>query len=105
MMVWPEHGAVTLNNLQMCYRFETPLVLKGHNVLISGGEQIGVVGRAGSGKSSLSLVLMHIIKPSISENVQGTNYDAPLIVDDGDVMCISLHDLRMKLGIILQLPV
>ena len=103
--IWPEHGAVTLRNLQMRYRSETPLVLKGLNVSIIGGERIGVVGRTGSGKSSLLLVLMRIVEPSLSESVQETTYDAPLTIDEVDVMRIGLRDLRTKLGIIPQSPV
>jgi len=102
---WPEQGAVTLKNLQMRYRSETPLVLKGLNVSIGGGERIGVVGRTGSGKSSLLLVLMRIVEPSISDTVEETNYDAPLTIDEVDVMRIGLRDLRTKLGIIPQSPV
>lgn len=44
---WPENGTITLNNLQMRYRSETPLVLKGLSLSIGAGERIGVVGRTG----------------------------------------------------------
>lgn len=44
---WPKNGAITLTNLQMKYRSETPLVLKGLNVSIHAGERVGVVGRTG----------------------------------------------------------
>ena len=44
---WPENGAITLKNLQMRYRSETPLVLKGLDISIGAGERIGVVGRTG----------------------------------------------------------
>lgn len=49
---WPSKGEIVLNNLQMRYRPDTPLVLKGLNVTIAGGERIGVVGR--TGKSIMS---------------------------------------------------
>ena len=55
---WPESGGFIINNLKMRYRSETPLVLKGLDVRIKGGEHIGVVGRTGSGKSSLLLVFV-----------------------------------------------
>ena len=44
---WPNKGDITLNNLKMRYRKDTPLVLKGLSVSIAGGERIGVVGRTG----------------------------------------------------------
>lgn len=85
---WPENGAITLRNLEMRYRPETPLVLKGLSVKIEAGERIGVVGRTGSGKSSMLLVLMRIVEPYISEDLQGEKYDAPLEIDGVDVMRI-----------------
>lgn len=85
---WPENGAMTLRNLEMRYRPETPLVLKGLTVSIGAGERIGVVGRTGSGKSSMLLVLMRIVEPYIPEDLQGEKYDAPIVIDGVDVMRI-----------------
>ena len=99
---WPIHGTIKLTNLTMRYRQETPLVLKGLDVTIRGGERIGVVGRTGSGKSSLFLCLMRIVEPELA--VSG-EYHAPLMVDDVDVLRIGLFDLRSKFGIIPQNPV
>ena len=99
---WPENGAVTLKNLQMRYRSDTPFVLKGLNVSIGKGERVGVVGRTGSGKSSLLLVLMRIVEPYLSEE---ETYETPLEIDGIDVMRVGLFDLRTKIGIIPQLPV
>ena len=102
---WPENGAITLNNLEMSYRSDTPLVLKGLNVSIGAGERIGVVGRTGSGKSSMLLVLMRIVEPYLSADMLGKKYEAPLTIDGVDVMRIGLLDLRTKMGIIPQSPV
>ena len=44
---WPDKGVITLNNLKMRYRKDTPLVLKGLSVSIAAGERVGVVGRTG----------------------------------------------------------
>lgn len=100
---WPSKGTIQMKNLVMRYRSETPLVLKGLNVTIQGGERVGVVGRTGSGKSSLLLCLMRIVEPDLGE--AGTAYDAPLTVDGLDVLRMGLHDLRSKFGIIPQNPV
>jgi ATP-binding cassette, subfamily C (CFTR/MRP), member 1 len=99
---WPNNGTIKLTNLTMRYRQETPLVLKGLDVTIRGGERIGVVGRTGSGKSSLFLCLMRIVEPELA--VSG-EYQPPLMVDDVDVLRIGLVDLRSKFGIIPQNPV
>jgi len=102
---WPEKGALTLKNLEMRYRSETPLVLKGLDVTIGAGERIGVVGRTGSGKSSMLLVLMRIVEPYLTEDMPGKKYEAPLTIDGVDVLRIGLFDLRSKMGIIPQSPV
>ena len=85
---WPENGAITLTNLEMRYRPETPLVLKGLNLSIGAGERIGVVGRTGSGKSSLLLVLMRLVEPYVSEDLRGEKYEPPIVIDGVDVMRI-----------------
>jgi len=95
----------TMKNLKMRYRSETPLVLKGLNVTINAGERIGVVGRTGSGKSSVLLALMRIVEPHLSEGAKDEAYEAPLTIDGVDVMRIGLLDLRTKIGIIPQSPV
>jgi ABC-type multidrug transport system fused ATPase/permease subunit len=99
---WPDKGAIALDNLLMRYRKETPLVLKGLTVRIAGGERVGVVGRTGSGKSSLLLCLMRLVEPELDE---GGAYKAPLTIDGVDALRIGLLDLRSKIGIIPQSPV
>lgn len=101
---WPEKGEITLNNLKMRYRKDTPLVLKGLSVSIAGGERIGVVGRTGSGKSSLLLTLLRLVEPSL-EDVNAADYEAPLSIDGVDTLRVGLKELRSKLGIIPQNPV
>lgn len=100
---WPTTGAITLNNLRMRYREDTPLVLKGLNVSIKGGERIGVVGRTGSGKSSLLLTLLRLVEPDL--DMDRDNYEAPMTIDGVDTLRIGLRELRSSLGIIPQNPV
>lgn len=92
---WPSHGNVELKDLQVRYRPNTPLVLKGITLSIQGGEKIGVVGRTGSGKSTLIQVLFRLVEPS----------GGRIIVDGIDIGVLGLHDLRSRFGIIPQEPV
>jgi ABC-type multidrug transport system fused ATPase/permease subunit len=100
---WPDKGEIVLKNLRMRYRSETPLVLKGLSLTIAGGQRIGVVGRTGSGKSSLMLCLLRLVEPSLADD--SGEYEAPLTIDGVDVLRIGLKELRSKLGIIPQNPV
>nr|QWN59132.1 ATP-binding cassette C transporter [Rehmannia glutinosa] len=92
---WPTQGNVELKNLQVRYRPDTPLVLKGITLNITGGEKIGVVGRTGGGKSTLIQVLFRLVEPSAGK----------IIIDGIDISALGLHDLRSRFGIIPQEPV
>ncbi|XP_063222702.1 multidrug resistance-associated protein 1-like [Bacillus rossius redtenbacheri] len=92
---WPQEGRVEFRNYQLRYREGLDLVLKGINLTINGGEKVGIVGRTGAGKSSLTLALFRIVEPA-----GGTIY-----IDGVDVTAIGLHALRSRITIIPQDPV
>ncbi|CAI9118330.1 OLC1v1019889C1 [Oldenlandia corymbosa var. corymbosa] len=87
---WPNHGDIVVSNLQVRYRWNTPLVLKGISLSIHGGEKIGVVGWTGSGKSTLIQVFFRLVEPSAGK----------IVIDGVDFSNLGLHDLRSRLGII-----
>lgn len=55
--MWPADGQVRFNDYKVRYRDGLDLVLKGITVSIEGGQKVGIVGRTGAGKSSLTLAL------------------------------------------------
>lgn len=59
---WPQQGAIKFENLQMRYRDDTEIVLKGINMVLKAREKIGICGRTASGKSSLTLTLFRVIE-------------------------------------------
>ncbi|KAL8764209.1 MAG: hypothetical protein Q9184_000178 [Pyrenodesmia sp. 2 TL-2023] len=91
-MGWPAHGAVDIKNYSTRYRPGLDLVLKDINLDIKAHEKIGVVGRTGAGKSSLTLALFRIIEP-----VSGY-----IAIDGLNTSTIGLRDLRSRLAIIPQ---
>lgn len=54
---WPEHGELIFDNFSVKYRPELDLVLRDLSFTVKSGEKIGIVGRTGAGKSSLTLSL------------------------------------------------
>ncbi|XP_064079533.1 multidrug resistance-associated protein 1-like [Macrobrachium nipponense] len=66
---WPEEGVVEFRNYSTRYREGLDLVVKNINCKILRGEKIGIVGRTGAGKSSLTLALFRIIEPAGGEIV------------------------------------
>lgn len=71
------------------------MVLKGIDFSVKSQEKIGIVGRTGAGKSSLTLALFRIIEAA----------DGKIVIDDVDIAQIGLHSLRSRLTIIPQDPV
>ena len=92
---WPEHGAVTFNQYAMRYREGLDLVIKGISCNIKGGEKIGIVGRTGAGKSSLTMAMFRLCEPA----------EGGMVIDNKDTSKLGLHDLRPKITIIPQEPV
>ncbi|XP_063223011.1 multidrug resistance-associated protein 1-like [Bacillus rossius redtenbacheri] len=92
---WPTGGKVEFRNYQLRYREGLPLVLKGINFTIQGGEKVGIVGRTGAGKSSLTLALFRIIEAA----------GGAILIDDVDIATLGLHTLRSRITIIPQDPV
>ncbi|KAL1787419.1 canalicular multispecific organic anion transporter 1 [Sigmodon hispidus] len=92
---WPSKGEVQFNSYQVRYRPELDLVLRGITCHIKSTEKVGVVGRTGAGKSSLTNCLFRILESAGGQ----------IIIDGVDIASIGLHDLRGKLTIIPQDPV
>uniref|UniRef100_A0A453QRW2 ABC transmembrane type-1 domain-containing protein n=1 Tax=Aegilops tauschii subsp. strangulata TaxID=200361 RepID=A0A453QRW2_AEGTS len=91
---WPQVGSVELNDLKIRYREDTPLVLHGITCKFQGRDKIGIVGRTGSGKTTLIGALFRLVEPA----------EGKIIIDSVDISTIGLHDLRSRLGIIPQDP-
>lgn len=76
---WPAHGGVRFENYSTRYREGLDLVLKNINLDINPHEKIGVVGRTGAGKSSLTLSLFRIIEPAEGAIRYATSLPAVLL--------------------------
>uniref|UniRef100_A0A6Q2YIH7 ATP-binding cassette, sub-family C (CFTR/MRP), member 2 n=1 Tax=Esox lucius TaxID=8010 RepID=A0A6Q2YIH7_ESOLU len=92
---WPEAGRLRFENYKVRYRPELDLVLHGITCNIESTEKIGIVGRTGAGKSSLTNCLFRIIEAA----------EGRILIDGIDIASLGLHDLRSRLTIIPQDPV
>ncbi|KAI1414944.1 putative ATP-binding cassette transporter protein [Hypoxylon sp. FL1857] len=92
---WPTEGRVEVNDLVVSYAKDLPPVLKGLTFTVERNERIGVVGRTGAGKSSLTLALFRFLEAR----------SGSICIDGLDISKIRLHDLRSRLAIIPQDPV
>lgn len=91
---WPDKGLITVKDLQMRYSPELPLILKNLSFQVNSQEKIGVVGRTGSGKSSLMNALFRMVE-----------FGGLIEIDYVNIQQIGLTDLRSRLAIIPQDPV
>lgn len=91
------YGILTNMNslfLQVRYAEHLPSVLRNITCTIPGRKKVGVVGRTGSGKSTLIQALFRIVEPR----------EGSIVIDNVDICKIGLHDLRARLSIIPQDP-
>ncbi|KAJ3138536.1 hypothetical protein HDU90_000977 [Geranomyces variabilis] len=90
---WPTVGAISIENLSLRYpNREDHAVIKDLSVSIRGGEKIAIVGRTGSGKSSVLSAIFRVLEP----------WKGTIKVDGKDITQLGLKTLRSSLGIVAQ---
>ena len=91
---WPEAGGVQVRGLSCRYREDAPLVLRDVCTSIEAGSTVGVVGRTGAGKSSLTLALLRALEPCAGQ----------VLIDGVDLARVGLHQLRSRVTLVPQEP-
>jgi len=92
---WPSQGEVLFKEYSTRYRPGLELVLRDVNIHIQPGEKIGIAGRTGAGKSSLTLALFRLIEAS----------NGHILIDNAKISQLGLKKLRQNITIIPQDPV
>ena len=89
---WPSSGNIRFEKLEVRYHETMEPVLKGISFSVGGGEKVGIIGRTGAGKTSLTLSMFRLIEAS----------GGRILIDDVDIAKIGLHTLRKHLTVIPQ---
>ncbi|MCJ1283995.1 hypothetical protein MMC26_003326 [Xylographa opegraphella] len=92
---WPTQGCIEVQGLEVGYASDLPAVLKNVTFTVASRERVGIVGRTGSGKSSLTLAIFRMLEARRGK----------IKIDDVDIATITRHALRSRLAIIPQDPV
>ncbi|NXR83587.1 MRP7 protein, partial [Pycnonotus jocosus] len=91
---WPSEGLVEFKQVVLAYRTGLPNALDGVNFTVYPGEKLGIVGRTGSGKSTLFLALFRMVEMKSGQ----------ILLDGIDSQLVGLEELRSRLAIIPQDP-
>jgi len=81
---WPSKGALEFKDVTLRYRPNTDIVLDKVSFKVQPGEKVGVVGRTGAGKSTLTMALTRIVEMD----------NGKIIIDDEDISKLDLERLR-----------
>lgn len=81
---WPDEGSIEFKEFGARYRPGLDLALRDLSLNVAPREKIGIVGRTGAGKSSMTLSLFRII-----EAAKGS-----ITIDDVNIASLGLFDLR-----------
>ncbi|WWC98842.1 hypothetical protein V866_005735 [Kwoniella sp. B9012] len=92
---WPQEGAIEFENVVMSYRPGLPPVLKGLSLSVRTGEKIGIIGRTGAGKTSITMALFRLVEMS----------SGSIKIDGVDISKLGLNVLRSRIAIIPQEPI
>jgi ATP-binding cassette subfamily B protein len=85
-------GKITFNNLSFAYPETDTLVLKNIDLVIEKGQTVGIIGRTGSGKTTMVDLLLRLYNLRTNE----------LLLDDHDVMKLPIKTIRDSIGYVPQ---
>ncbi|WP_242138895.1 MULTISPECIES: type I secretion system permease/ATPase [unclassified Sphingomonas] len=85
-------GTIEFRNVIFRYPGSTVRALDDVSFLIEPGEHVAIVGRVGSGKSTIARLILGLYEPS----------EGAVLVDDADVRQLHPEDLRRNIGAVLQ---
>ena len=90
----PLSGRITVDGVSFRYGARSPLVVRDASVEIEAGSCVAIVGRSGSGKSTMASLLLGLYRPS----------EGGILYDGHDLTDLDVRSVRRQLGIVPQAP-
>lgn len=91
---WPTEGTIEFRGLELKYAPELPSVLHKISFKVRPHEKVGIIGRTGSGKTTITLAIFRFLEA----------HAGSIVIDGLDIAQMGLHDLRSRLTIVPQEP-
>jgi len=91
---WPHEGSIDVKDLAVRYRPSLPFALNGASFSVPSGSRVGVVGRTGSGKSTIVQTLFRLLEAECGS----------IKIDNVNIADVGLHRLRTSISVIPQVP-
>lgn len=88
-------GKVEFKDVELKYRPDTDIVLNKLSFVVEPGHKVGLCGRTGAGKSTISMAISRIVEL----------FSGSIEIDGVDISKVDLHTLRSKVTVIPQDPV
>jgi len=87
---WPDQGAIEFQDVDLKYRPDTEIVLDKLSFKVEPKEKIGIVGRTGSGKSTICISISRIVEL----------FSGKIFIDGVDIKTLNLNFLRSRITVI-----
>ncbi|HTJ03094.1 MAG TPA: type I secretion system permease/ATPase [Methylovirgula sp.] len=87
-----EHGKLEFRKVAFQYPLNSRFVLDGINLSIAPGEKVGIIGKVGSGKTTLGRLVAGFYAPTNGE----------ILIDGVDLRQYHPHEVRKAVGLVMQ---
>ena len=85
-------GSVEFSHVSFSYSNDTQIILNDINVKINAGEKVAVIGKIGSGKTTILKLIMGLYQPN----------NGSVLIDGANIQQIRPEDIRRQFGVVMQ---
>ena len=85
-------GSIEFSHVTFSYSNDTQIILNDINVKINAGEKVAVIGKIGSGKTTILKLIMGLYQPN----------NGSVLIDGANIQQIRPEDIRRQFGVVMQ---